>query len=391
MNPQMDSLSTFVTQEEAKQLKKERKRRARTVSREELVNNAEPAGWSPSFYRSSTVAALLDGGAKTKHERELGNLLACMWEHGSDGADILGGRKADGRTFVCKETQMDDRFAAAVGPRILPYGTTEFSFTIMRSEDGNGTSMLLGLAADTGGHASQGKWGQVWGLGPWNGRLFGFPDACNRAADRAGEMRGEAVMRGDLRGRANGTEVRLRVDMQREDCRRLYFQVGTATEWSLARDAQGLPIQLPRIVRPFARAARAGDTIAISRATHLGEGPNGPAATSIAHSRPPVASTVGAPPPPPPQPAASLPGRREKELEALVDQLQGEVSELRLSLARERQLRAAVEREARMALQQYNMPNNQRRNSLIADRRVSIGLVDPKGLASARETNARAT
>ena len=86
--------------------------------------------------------------------------------------------------------------------------------------------------------------GRCWGLGPWNGRLFSFPTALSRPANRAGEVRGEALMSGDLRGRANGAQVRIRVETLGDDSRRLLFKVAE-TEWRLAKNANGSPVELP--------------------------------------------------------------------------------------------------------------------------------------------------
>ena len=137
---------------------------------------------------------------------------------------------------------------------------SEFTLTINKSDDNNGNSMLLGISEDnTASVASSGKFNnnRVWGLAPWNGKCFGFVDACVRSANRSGELRGESLIGGtDFRGRANGAVVRVRVDA---DARRLYFKcavpsgpggeaarkaLAAQAEWYVAKDSNG-PIELP--------------------------------------------------------------------------------------------------------------------------------------------------
>ena len=74
-----------------------------------------------------------------------------------------------------------DCFAVAMGPRLLPYGASEFTLTILQSEENSGHSMLLGVVEDTSVGAVPVP-GRCYGLGPWNGKCFSFPDACRRAA-----------------------------------------------------------------------------------------------------------------------------------------------------------------------------------------------------------------
>ena len=384
-----DALTAFLTEQKEERGHKKGRRESRRSSKNsaEDTEHEPPTTWDPSFHRNSSVTALLKGvPAKTKHDRDLGELLACMWEHGSKGADTIGGKRGDGRTFTCTATMADDTFAGAVGPRLMPYGLSEFTLSILKSDDNSGTGMLLGIAEDVGGAAPNGKWGRIWGVGPWNGRVFGFPEMCARAADRSGEVRGEAVLGGaDLRGRACGAAVSVRFDA---DARRLYFRLGTSGAtgaWSVAKDDQGKPLELPLSVRAFARAARQGDAIAISNATFtandaaipadaLREGAMPKANAKSADSRR-SSSELAAVSVPSAAPANA--SQREADLLKQVELLNNQLNDLKLSLARERQLRQQVEKEAEHALIQYNAPAG-RRGSLAdrnAERRNSRELV----------------
>lgn len=375
----MDALSAFMGGKPMKEEKKHRRGRTRTKSADDADAEA-PGVWDASYDKNASVTALLKGvPAKTRHDRDLGELLSCLWEHSSEGANTLGGRKGDGRTFTCIAAMEDDKYAGAVGPKLMPYGVSEFTLTVLKSEDNSGTGMLLGVAEDVGGAAPHGKWGRVWGVGPWNGRLFAFSLACARTADRSGEIRGDNVLGGaDLRGRASGAAVNVRVDTSE---RRLYFRMGGgSSEWSLARDANGTPIELPATVRPFARAARHGDAIALSNATFTANDASMPAealreigASKGRASKEGRASreAMGPAVAPPVRPAVGSGGgasAREAELLAVVESLTRELNDVKLSLARERQLRQQVEREAEVALAQFQNPSQ--RNSL-AERRKS--------------------
>ena len=271
------------------------------------------------------------------------------WQHTLSGAKLSGDKKS----FTC-DSQLDDGFySAALGPVLPLSGISEFALTIVRSDDNNGTSMLLGVAEEDGRPLSFGV-GRVWGLGPWNGRLFGFPDGIKRDRDSvAHEVRGDPLMRGDMRGMANDAIVRIRVDM---DNLSLSFKVAAASDWVVAGDG-GRPIKLPAEgVRPFARCGRKGDSVKLSAITHTKTSrvsmPDND--SSPEHSPQPV-------PRPPPPPAAAtksqlLPSqheeawrRREGELLTLVDSLRSELVVARKQLDRERELRVQAEQSATAA------------------------------------------
>ena len=350
------------------------RRKHRTKSLEDMTESP-PAKYSPTFFRNDAVKALINGKpSKTRHERELGEQLASIWEHCSSALGNTLGGYGDGRTFTCMAQMEDDQYVGALGPRLLPNGVSEFTLTIQRSGDNNGTSMLLGVAEDKSGHSvTSGKFkGRVWGLAPWNGRLLGFPDPCKRAADRKGEIRGEPLLIGnsDFRGRATGSVVRVRVDMEEK---RLYLKCAygakqlAEAEWSLARDGDQKPIELPMSgVRPFARVAKKGDTIFISDMGYVppvdpnaspaplmrppkggrdrtlqnagkASGSDSSAAPSRRTSKEMPSSARGDGPP--------LAEAREQELLAVIEKLRTEVDSLKLSLGRERLLRQQAEHE----------------------------------------------
>ena len=100
-------------------------------------------------------------------------------------------------------------------------------------------------------------------------------------------------------------------------------------------------------MRRVERAARVGDAIALSDATHFSSDPEPVDESSHSIRKGPQPSRRAA--------AAELPvaketpGEREAELLATVESMRGEIDMLKLSLARERQLRQQVEQEAAKA------------------------------------------
>jgi hypothetical protein len=336
-------------------------------------------GISPTFFRGSSQRA---DPSHFKSMPQSPRKSQLKWQHGSHHASMSKDRLALG----CSSALGEDEYAAAVGPLLPLKGVSEFSLTILRSEGNQGSMMLLGVAEE-GNFDKPTGWGRVWGLGPWNGRLLGFPRADSRDTRRAGEIRGDALMRGDMRGASAGASVRVRVDM---DARRLYFQISSATaakkrepssytaaaasftegsgsrddsavltsaDWVLARNG-GEPIVLPeRGVRPFARCARAEDAISLGASMQHKEAP----AALSAPAAPAPASHVAAEPPPREQPHGKkeeapprIPdgaSRREAELLTLVSSLQRELESARAQLERERQLRRQAEMFAQAAQQ----------------------------------------
>ena len=224
------------------------------------------------------------------------------------------------------------------------------------------------------GHSvTSGKFkGRVWGLAPWNGRLLGFPDPCKRAADRKGEIRGEPLLIGnsDFRGRATGSVVRVRVDMEEK---RLYLKCAygakqlAEAEWSLARDGdqahRAADERRPpvcarrqegrhdlhqrhglRAARRPERVARAADAAAKGRprphAAKRGQGVGERLVGGAVAADEQGDAVVGE------RRRPSLAEAREQELLAVIEKLRTEVDSLKLSLGRERLLRQQAEHEA---------------------------------------------
>ncbi len=216
---------------------------------------------SPALKRAVAAATGSAGIGQTDVADET---VAISWEHFSTG---MAPSVDDPNVVMCTQQQPSDTYACAVGTRLPAIGQSELSIRILAS-DGSGQSVLVGLAEDTGAFPPSGAWGRAVGLAPWNGKLFGFPDARTRDRTRAAEVRGAALMRGDLRGIATDATIHLRVDSSQ---RKLWVKVGEGDDWTLARDGDGNPLELgatpgqpSRGWRPFVRCARAGDKFALS-------------------------------------------------------------------------------------------------------------------------------
>ena len=257
--------------------------------------------------------------------------------------------------------------------------------------------MLLGLVEDTGLQANFGRetagrsvgWGRAFGLAPWNGRFFGFPQADTRDPSRAGEVRGDPLMTGDCRGRAEGTSVRVRVDVTQ---RRLYFCINDSSEWIMARE-NGKPIVLPEGVqlRPFARCGTQHDMIALNSAirhTAALEGASRQSTPASSFHASPVA--LRPPPPvmkrpPEPKPPSAGPSKREAELRAEVLSLRSELDMTRAQLEKERMLRIKAEQAEQEAVRRAEEAMKMRR-------RMSTEFAEPKPIladpASAKEIEA---
>ena len=216
--------------------------------------------------KSGAVSGAFGPTAEHAEDERVHQSVNVKWEHFSDG---MAPSVDDPNQASCVEQQLPDMYACAVGTRLPATGQSQFSIRIVAS-DGNGQSVLVGIAEETGAFLRTGAWGRSFGLAPSNGKLFGFPDARTRDKKTA-VFRGAALMRGDLRGVAVGATIHMRVDM---DERRLRVKVGDGDgdDWVLARDGDGNPLDLelsatpgPRSLgwRPFVRCANAGDKFAL--------------------------------------------------------------------------------------------------------------------------------
>lgn len=238
----------------------------------------------PTLANLSPVAKRSIGGAKAA----AAGAANLTWEHLSDGMKVCD---ATDEQVVCAKQQEGEMYACAVGPRLPSTGVSELSIRILAC-DGSGGSMLVGLAEDLGAFPPLGgAWGKVYGLAPWNGNLFGFPDGARRdKARRMDEIRGMPLMRGDMRGTATGATIHMRVDMQQ---RRLYFKATQSDEWTLARDGDAQAVVLHSQApakgwRPFVRCARAGDSFALGALIHTEAAPDAPPRPPAAEPSPRV-------------------------------------------------------------------------------------------------------
>ena len=219
----------------------------------------------PRGRKAKSIAAIARMSTLAKRSSS-GASVAARWEHFSAGMQV----EADAVEVCCVEEQGTDTCACAVGPLLPLSGHTEVCIRILAS-DGSGSSMLVGVAEDLGAFPhTGGTWGRAFGLAPWSGRLFGFPDARARDKARTGEVRGAALMGGDMRGIATGATIRLRVDMREQ---RLFVKATDVDGWTLARDSSGQPLSLAPAAgsvgwRPLVRCARAGDRFAMGPLTH---------------------------------------------------------------------------------------------------------------------------
>lgn len=241
------------------------------------------------------------------------------WEVHSGGMQS----SSDGHTVTCVQEQENETYAAAVGRALPRDGTSEFTITIVNS-DGNGGGMLIGITESVRKYPKVGAWGKAWGVAPWNGNLFGFSDARSRDKSPMSEIRGGALMRGDMRGTASGTKVHVRIDMQQAH---LYFKVNTA-DWVLASDEDGkaLVISVP-CVRPFVRCTHAGDVVMLGDVKH------------VAAARPAKAEPIDL-------------TFREKELLLQVQGLKEQLDSSRAQLAAEREVRIRLQRERDIAVEE---------------------------------------
>ena len=264
------------------------------------------------------------------------------WEHFSEGMQP----NPDGQLVTCVSEQKEESYAATAGVLLHQTGRSEFTVRIVRSKDNHGGSMLVGVIGDDDQFPASGAWGRAWGLAPWNGMLFSFPDARQREKSRKNEIRGSALMRGDLRGKASGTTLQIRVDM---DERRLYFKVNT-TDWQLAMDDAGEPISLPSQVRPFVRTSYSGDSFGLVGLTHTAS----PPARRAAAAKPADVAAAGEEldslnelqsfpantrRPPPVEPAAAP----DPGLLSQIKELRLELDMMRLKLHAEKELRRKAE------------------------------------------------
>lgn len=217
----------------------------------------------------------IDRKGQVKGNRSPGGTMRALdlkWEAVSQGGSLSAGNK---KLTCVEDFSSDERYAAAAGPPLNVTGVTEFQMTITKSQKNTGAGMLLGLIEDVGFQGnSEAKWGRVWGLTPWNGNLFGFPQGDVRSATRVGEQPGDALMEGDCRNGAAGTSVRVRFDAAK---RNFWFKIdlpaGTRPsrareqDWVIAAD-RGRPVVLPEDIafRPFARCAHVDDCITLGPA-----------------------------------------------------------------------------------------------------------------------------
>ena len=317
----------------------------------------------PNGLRKSATVRMME---RDMLPRTLGNTF--QWEICSPGGRL----SKDKCTFTCTSNCAENTYAVAAGPELPSHGLSDFLLTIVRSEGNQGVSMLLGMAECTISPQGATVLGRVWGLAPWNGRCLGFKSAESRdPARRHEEVRGDALMGGDMRGTAAGARVRVRVDMYRKQ---LFFLINDAQQWTLARDDKGEPIVLPSRghIRPLVRCARADDCVEISAFTHT-----------------PILDEYVAPPPLIPQPI-ELPPEPEKppppptgdakevaNLLQLVSSLRSELDTTKMQLERERELRKQAEAIAKAATRRVD---EQRR----IDRRLGKDL-PPRPSADAPE------
>ena len=225
--------------------------------------------------RRGSVSQILRGLAAPSEDQY-------RWEFASDSTEI----SSDGKSVTCTEDQGDDAYATCVASALPKTGVMEFSIRIIKC-DQNASGLLVGIGEDTG---SRNKAGRTWGIAAWNGRLLSFPAGRRRDASRTGEIRGGALMSGDLRGNALGKRIYVKVDMSQ---RRLHFRVNTA-EYLLAIDGEGRPLTLPDMVRPFVRFSHLGDSVELGTFAHTEVKTTPPPLPSVA-----VPSPAPAPAPPP--------------------------------------------------------------------------------------------
>ena len=316
------------------------------------------------------------------------------WEHVGRGGKL----SENGAVLTCATVLEEGAYAAVAGPLISASGITEFSLAILKSESNTGGAMLLGVVEDTGLQGNLGRgsnaggsvgWGRAFGLAPWNGRFFGFPQADTRDPSRAGEIRGDALMTGDCRGSAEGTSVRVRVDATQ---RRLYFCINDASEWVLARE-NGKPIVLPEGVqlRPFARCGTQYDMVALNSAIRhtvvdlvsAASTPSSSVHVSPVAVRPPPPVMKRPPEPkPPPTPSNS---KREAELSAQVLNLRTELDMTRAQLDKERMLRIKAEQAQQVAERRAEEAMKMRRRMSVEYTEPTPTFADP---LSAKEIEA---